>query len=255
MIRVGLIALLLAVRPSPVKASEQKAGGLQGRVDAQVESYTLSQPDLARALIAVSSEFKIPVGIEWIEPRSSQPIKLKWEHTTVGAIIQSLATVQPGYELEVGDAIVHIFYSGARADPSNFLNIEIPEFDLQHTYVGLARLRLEQVVAARVTPPPPPGAPISMGGSVALDPHDRRQNFRFVDAKVREVLDTLTLAGEYKIWVATFPEGPALTPTGFRPTLSLWAPQAGPNELPAWDLFDWNHSPPSPPKAGAVARK
>jgi len=253
MISMGLIALLLAVRPFSVKAREQKAGSLRGTTDTRVDNYALSQPDLARALIAVSSEFKIPMGIEWVEPKSPEPINLRWDHTTVRAIIESLVSAQRGYELDLGNAMVHIFYNGARADPSDFLNINIPEFNLQDTYVGLARLRLEQIVWARVTPPPPPGTPISVGGSVALDPHDKRQDFRMVNTNVREVLDRLTLAGDYKIWVATFLQGSALTPTGFRPTLSVWVPQAGPSHLPAWDLFDWEHSPP-PPRRGPCGR-
>jgi len=252
MISVGFIALMLAARPFSVEAPEQEAGSLQGTLDAQVDSYTLSQPDLARALIAVSSQFKIPMGIEWIEPKSPEPVNLTWEHTTVRAIVESVVRAQRGYELDVGDAMIHVFYSGARADTSNYLNIEIPEFNLEDTYVGLARLRLEQIVRARVTPPPSPGTPVSVGGSVALDPHDKRRDFHLEDANVREVLDRLTLAGDYKVWVATFPRGPALTPTGFRPTLSLWVPRAGANRLPGWDLFDWGHSPPPPP---SVARK
>jgi hypothetical protein len=199
-----------------------------------------------RALIAVSSEFKIPMGIEWISQEPSKPIKLRRKRTTVRAIIESVARTQTGYQLEVGDAMLHVFYNGAKADPSNFLNIKIPEFNLQNMYVAEARRTLERIVSAKVAPPPP-GKPVSVGGETILDPRDKRQDFHWENANVREILDGLTLAGDYKIWVVTFPESSALTPTGFRPTLSLWVTNARPNHLPSWDRFDWTHGPPPPP--------
>jgi hypothetical protein len=121
---------------------------------------------------------------------------------------------------------------------------------LEHVHVGLARRKLEQIVWDTVSPPPPPlpGKPASWGGSVPLDPGDTAKSFRWENVEVRDALDELTLAGHYRVWAVSFPESGKRTPTGFRLTLSLWMSWLGPNSLPSWDLFDWDHQPPLPSK-------
>lgn len=245
MIRVSLAALILVGEAVSLQPTQQPLGSLQERLDAIVRDYTLSKPDLARALIAIASQFRISMGIEWIEPKPPRPVNLTWKRATVRQIIESVVKAQPGYECEVEGGMLHVFYKGAGADQSNFLNIRIPEFSVENTYVAMARHRLQQMVWATVSPPPP-GQPISEGGEVILDPDDTRQNFRWQNTNVRDVLDKLTLAGYYKIWAVTFPESPARTSAGFRPTLSLWITQPRPNEFPDWDRFDWRHQPPPP---------
>lgn len=244
MFRIALIAVAL-LGASPWLGPNPVAGSAQTKLDLVVDNYSLSEPDFARALITVASKFEIPVCIEWIQPKSPQSVILAWRHRTERQIFSSIVQAQPGYDFELEAGMVHVFYTGAKEDPSNFLNINISEFVLANTYTAVALQTLRQRVRARVVPPAP-GSPISGGGETPLDPNDTRQTFEWQDASVRQILNGLTLVGAYRIWVVTFPEGPARTASGFRPTLSLWNPQAVPDALVDWDRFDWRHGPPPP---------
>lgn len=242
------LALLLLVGNALWLQPAELGSPLKRQLDAVIENYRVSEPDLARALIAVASQFQVPMGIEWIQSGSRHPVSLRWKTGTVRQILESVVKSQPGYKLEVGENMLHVFYDGAKADPGNFLNIRITEVTLQRTPVAVARRRLQQIVWNKALPPSahPPGKPISEGGEVILDPDDKPQNFRWENVTVRDALDETTLAGHYKVWAVSFPDDPARTATGFRPTLSLWTPWVDPNNLPSFDLFDWRHRPPLP---------
>jgi hypothetical protein len=248
-----LTALAFIASGALLVLGDQPPENLQARLDSEVDEYDLSARDLARALIAVAQHFEIPMGIEWIQPASPKPVNLRWKKTTVRAVLESVVRAHPGYRLGVGQGSVHVFYAGADTDPSNFLNIPIPALDMDNVYPAVARWRLEQIVRAKVSPPPQPGRPSSVGYEITVGPRETKQSFHWKNSKVRDVLYTLALDGDYKIWTVTFPESSARTSTGFRPTLSLWITQAGPNELPDWDRFDWRHQPPAPPLASKAA--
>jgi hypothetical protein len=46
------------------------------------------------------------------------------------------------------------------------------------------------------------------------------------------------LASDRKIWIVTFTNGP-LTPTGFRPTRTLWIKTIAVDEQPVWESLRW----------------
>lgn len=213
---------------------------LRQRLDQQVEEYTVSSADFIDAIVKVSSDFHIPLGVEWVAtPSSRDPLMRSWKRTTVGAILHAIVSTQPGHEMKVEDGIVHVVASGLIPAKEDFLNLKIELFELDHGPVDLASRKLRGIVKQKVSPPRSNGGG-GVGGSLGVSPDEPNISLRLTNATVRESLDKMVLVSSRKIWIVTFPSNAGLTSTGFHRTVTLWNNSPVPDEeQPVWDLLRW----------------
>ena len=72
---------------------------------------------------------------------------------------------------------------------------------------------------------------------------DRKVTFKLENVTVRDVLDKLSLAADFKFWVVTYPEKATLTARGFYRTLSLYTGLVPDEDQPVWHLLQWGYDP------------
>jgi len=243
-VMTSILLTLLLCRASAADP-RQDVGQLERRLQAPVREYDLSEASFVEALIRVANDFHLPMGIEWArEPTSLKNVNLSLRKTTVQQIVEYLVKNQSGYDfsLEKG-VIVHVFPRGLVQDRKNFLNLRVEKFEVRNDFVRFADRRLRELASRVVSPRGrTPGA--GEGGSMATGMGDRRVTFELHNATYRDVLDALSLAGDFNLWMVTFSADGSVTPTGFRRTVS---PRAGTivpdSEQPFWELLMWGQKP------------
>ena len=241
---VSSLLVMLLLQVGLATEAPMQGERLQKRLEAKVEEYTLSEDSFLQALTRVASEFEIPMGIEWVRsPGTIRKIQISWHDGTVHEILQSLVKSQPGYELQITNGVVHVFPRSARADRRSFLNLPIDKFQVENDYVQFASRRLQQRLRGVVTPPLAVKPGMGEAGSLATGMGDRRVTFKLGNVTVRDVLDKLSLAADFKIWVVTYPEKTALTATGFYRPLSLFTNAVSDDYQPVWHLLRWGYDP------------
>lgn len=220
-----------------VAMGTQATDELTTKLHKRTANYSLVGFNFAEALIRVSSDFRIPMGFTWVNtPAARAEIPFAWKDTTVQEIIESIAKKQPGYHVDVGDALVHISPLGLIPDRQNFLKLRIARFEVQDDYIEVASWRLQALVTPRTY-----GA-TSIGAT-----GDSKVNLDLKDSTVEDILDALAAASNRKIWIVTFAGDTGLTPTGFRRTMSLWSGRPAPDdEHASWDLLRWGDPMPRP---------
>lgn len=254
--RAILFALLLLFSAACVPAQGQTTS-LQAKLDARVARYSLTAKDLADAILKIAKQFDLPVGIEWLKDKEAlQGLSLAWKDATVGDIIGSVVKKYPPYRFQVEDGVLHVFRPDLLNDSHNFLNLKVPDsFEVRQTVGGFANVQLRDVVQNIVTPRNlPPGA--GVGGDYATGLEETPLTLSLRGLTVREALDKLVGASEHKMWLVTFSDTPALTPTGFRRTETLWHPAPFPDrDQPMWDFLAWKeYMPQSAPAAPSSPR-
>lgn len=163
---------------------------------------------------------------------------VEYKDATVLEIIQDIARTEPGYEVRIANNVVHVATTDIPFG-QNFLNVNIPQF----SGTGVARVvkaALWMLLNQQIAPNPPNG----YAGSIAGSCSDPKLNLHFTNATVEQILDTVAVASEEKVWVVTFSEDPNPTPTGFRRTASFTSRAvATDDDQPVWDLFPWDYWP------------
>lgn len=231
-------ALFLLPTGAPARTQVEE---LQARLSTRVSQYGLSAEGLADALARVSVQFRLPMGIEWIRDSATlAAFSRTWKDKTVRDVLGSIIARYPGYSFRVEEGVVHVFPQDFVADKRNFLNLKVPDsFHVRQEVGGLANQRLRGIVQNIVSPrnlPPRAGE----GGEYSTGIDETPLTLRLEGLSIRDALDSLVVSSEHKIWVVTFSESPALTPTGFRRTETLWHPTPFPNsDQPMWDFIAW----------------
>src|ERR1700746_2126918 len=119
-----LVLLLFAVRVSSaaVTPSSTQADDHALKLSKRASSYNIGPLSLVGALLRVSNDFGVPMGIVWVNTPSARAERLfAWKDTTVQQIIQTIAKTQPGYAVQTNNGVVHVFPSGVIPDGENFL--------------------------------------------------------------------------------------------------------------------------------------
>jgi hypothetical protein len=244
-----LLALTLnsspAMRPALSGAAPDE---LAARLRVRIPKYDLSAESYIDALTRAASQFRIPMGIEWVDtPAAREKLSLSWKNATVKEILWAIAHSRRGYVAEIKNGVVHVYPSRLIPDKQNFLRLKIGHFEAIQQVVQMASRNLDERVKLTVSPPKPRHGGGGVMGSLGVNPDDPELTVRLNNASVEEVLDALAVASNRKIWIVTFSRDPTLTPTGFRRTLSLWTTSPVPdNEQPVWDLLHWGDQLPSP---------
>ena len=213
----------------------------------EAEDYSLEAGSFIDALLKISAQFRLPLGVEWVRTEDTlRPVRFSWNHATAMDVVQSVVSMQAGYDWRTEDGVVHVFKRGLVADKRNPLNIIIESFDEQPETVGWANNDLNQMVSHVVWHPEVHGSI----GSVLGDPEPV---FRFAAQNVtaRSILNKIVTAGLLapvarmdRVWIVTFPETPVLSPTGFLEVVPMGNPKfVSEDTQPFWILLPWGDPP------------
>jgi hypothetical protein len=239
---IKTIALLfLAIQPAGAAHTplRQARSDLSAQLSRRVDTYSLHAGSFVEALAQVAGEFKIPMGIVWIDrPSAKGNLSFSWVGATVQEIIQEVVATQFGYQLEVDGGIVRISPSEIPSN-QNFLNVRISQFAVQDEVLPVATRELKSKV--RMTISPPKGrSNTGTGSSLAANTDEPKINLQSNDKTVEEILNQMISVSDRKLWIVTFEDSFILTSTGLRRTLSLWTGLPVPDdEQPVWDMFRW----------------
>ena len=241
--KIVLLLLSQFLRVSVAMCSTQP-DEIRSKLEASIQDYDLKADNFVLALMHVADEFRIPMGIEWVNTSQARTkVSLSWKNATIQEILEGIAKTQPGYEVQVRNGLVRIFSTKIPAD-QNFLHLTIKSFEANREVVQMASRRLRELVKTTVVPPKQGTGGIA--GSLITNVEEPRIDMKLNDTSVEGVLDSLATASAKKIWVVTFVDSLIPTATGFRRTLTLWNGDPVPdNEQPVWDLFAWDEHVPT----------
>jgi hypothetical protein len=242
-----ILRLVLAVQSlwiAPLAFSSPSQDDLNTRLARHVSNYNLGDLNFTEALVRVSTEFQIPMGVVWANtPATKARFTFSWKDATVREVIESIAKTQQGSSVEAGNGVVHVLGSVSVPEQENFLNLKLKSFEVHNQYCKMAELKLHDLIT------PPAYAGISIGTS-----EEPTITIGLTDTTVRGVLDALALASINKIWIVTFSDDTGLTPRGLRRTMSLWSGVTPPHkDQPVWDLLHWGDK--LPPVLGAAKQE
>jgi len=243
---LGLCFVLMQAPGGDVAVARSKeAVPLEVKLQARVANYSLVADNFLDALLRVASEYKIPMGIEWVRtPPAMRSVKLTWEVATVEEIIRGVVRSCPGHEMKAEDGVLRIFAPRLIPARQNFLKLRVHEFEVNDEVVEIAERRLVDIVNSTVSPPKPQ-AKGKMGGgmghSQGVEVGDPHFTLKLRDVTVEDVLDALVLASDRGVWTVTFAPTGKLTPSGFRQTASPAGTE--PRAKPYWELLRWGRNP------------
>jgi hypothetical protein len=215
---------------------------LDAKLRETVASYDLGRCTFPQALVRISNDFRVPMGIVWIDTEGTQlRPACKWEKSTVRDVIESAVQTQPGYKMQVTDGVVHVFPAELSGGKENFLTVKLKAFSVHNTYLEIASRKLHDLIA------PPSYAAGSVGASI-----EQKVTVDLENCTVQDVLDALVYISTRKIWLVTFLKDPGLTPAGFRRSRSVWSTAPAPDkEQPVWDLLRWSDQLPQDTSSNA----
>ena len=241
---LGKFVLLLLVFQSSWMVSLASGSPLPDdltvKLSKHVTNYNLGVFNFLEALIRVSNDFQIPMGIVWVNsPAERAELPFAWKDATVQEIIEGIAKTQPGYRVQVKNGVVHISPPALVPDRQNFLKLKVEPLEV-HDEVEVASWKLYTLII-----PIRGNYQISIGAT-----GDSKVDVKVKDSTVENILDALVAASNRKIWVVTFADDTGLTARGFRRTRSLWTDAPIPDEQePAWALLRWGDPMPRPAPA------
>jgi hypothetical protein len=226
--------------------NSKESAELRATLRAPVQSYDVRADTFVNALIDVAGQFKFPIGIAWVRaPSELKPIRLSWSDATVEQVVRDIVHAQPGYEVEVRNAVVHVRPRDMVSSKESFLGLRISRFEVQNEVAETASKKLGALANLEVTPPKPPAGQ-AKGGVLfeqGVEVGDPEISIGLADVTVEEALDAISLVSPFKVWLVTFEANNNLTPGGFRRTL-LASGRSVPDEYePVWELLRWGRTP------------
>ena len=245
-----LALLFLVLQPARImySAEQQASPDLVAQLSQRVNTYNLHADSFVEALAKVAGEFRIPMGIVWIEkPSAKGTLSFSWVGATVQEIIEEIVATQYGYQLHISNGVAHV--SSAEILPEqNVLRIRVGKFAVHHEVLPLATRSLQELVRTAVSPSKDT-ANIGRGSSLAANADEAKIDLQQLEnTTVEEILDSLVAVSDSKIWIVTFEDNFILSSGGFRRTLSLWSDSSVPDtEQPVWDMFRWGRPIPARP--------
>jgi hypothetical protein len=225
---------------STTRASEE----LDTKLNKPLTNYSLGVTNFVEALIHVSSEFQIPLGIAWLnDPAARTERSFAWKQATVKDVIESIVKTEPDYRVEIRNDIVRVIPLGLVPERQNFLKVKIKEFEVVNGYTDLAILKLRGII----------GSQKHSGFSIGAEPGEPKITIKLRNATVADIMDALAYRSTRKIWIVTFSTDPNPTALGFRRTLTPWngftpLPEEG---EPALNFLHWGDK--IPWRAGGTA--
>lgn len=206
--KVLVLSLLIS------SATQAQATGTPGQSSAtelnleakltQVASYVPESKAPHEQLIEVARRFKIPMGIEWVEPSAiiSKPLSLD-TGATVQQLISAIIQQIPEYRQTKENGVLHVYQAAFAPDPQNQLNLRISQFSIKDQNLFQARSSLRLAIEMTLYPDEYTEGYISDSGYptghvFTLD----SITFKGSSLTVREILDGLIKANNNALWLA-----------------------------------------------------
>src|SRR5713101_5685791 len=148
-ITILLPALLFSWSAQPVSASPAP-NELDVKLSKRVTNYNLDRSNFVEALVRVSSEFEIPMGIAWVNtPAAKAEMAFTWKDATVQQVIEAISKTQPGYQVQLRNGVVHVFSPGSIPERENFLTWKIKAFEMHNENADWASRKLHDLITPR----------------------------------------------------------------------------------------------------------
>ena len=215
----------------------------------EAEDYSLEAKSFIDALLKISAQFRLPLGVEWVKTQDTlKPVRFSWNRATLKDVMQSVLSAYHGYDWRTEDGVVHVFQRDLIRYNNNPLNIRIKQFDERPETVAWAENDLFQMVSHVVRHPELEG----IGGSVLGFPGEPVFRFAAQNVPARSILDKIITAGlswhlpprMKRIWVVTFPEHRIFSRTGFLEVVPMADPKfESADAQPFWVLLPWGDPP------------
>ena len=207
-----------------------------------IENYSLEANSFIDALLKISAQFRLPLGVEWVKTEDTlKPVRFSRTHATLEEVMQSVVFSHAGYDWRLEDGIVHVFDTALLRDARNPLNTKLKHFgfsDCRQMVAPEAEVYLE--IGLRNVVEPKIGG--GWGASIGRGVDEPKLQLPCDDVSVRYVLNRIIAVSRQHIWIATFPERMTLNPTGFLEELPMYPPDADLNQ-PFWILLRWENPP------------
>jgi hypothetical protein len=226
---------------SAAASGSQRPEDLNAKLQTRVPGYQLQANNFVEALTRVAADFRIPMGIEWVNtPAAKAKVSLSWKNVTAWEVLRAVVNTQPSFKIAVRNGIVDVSCPDLIPDRENPFKVKINEFEVHNARVESASRQLQEIVNRTISPPKPQGGRGGIGMSGFSNADDPKISVQLSNATVEDALDALALASARKIWIVTFSANRTLTAAGYRRTGGLWTSRLVPdNEQPVWDQFHW----------------
>lgn len=244
------ICNISGIQALPPIAQQKVAIDLTSQLNKKVGKYELDVGNFGEALVKVSSDFQIPMGIEWVASSNSRTrLKRSWTDTSAFAVLKDIVSTQPDYKIEVRANVVHVSSTTLVPDRDNPLKTVIPAYQVNNVPLEEASRLLHGLVRSnmKATKSPLHGNEKLGGkiGSLLTNPDEPRITVELHGTNVEECLDALTLRSLHKVWIVTFSANNRVDSTPFRRTSTLWNNYPIPDDdQPIWDLVRWGDTLP-----------
>lgn len=260
--RFGKVLVLSLLISSAIQA---KATGIEGQSSAtqlsleaklgQAANYVPESKAPHEQLIEVARRFKIPMGIEWVEPSAivSRPLSLE-PGATVQQLINAIVEQMPEYQQTKENGVLHVYHAAFASDPQNQLNLRISQFSVKDRNLFEARSSLRLAIETTLYPDEYAQGYISDSGYPTGHVFTLNSiTFKGSGLTVREILDALIKANNNALWLARLnrkpagqPENPSSAAGAQRRSTGLGqkASQLPDRETPPSDLeLEWEFIP------------
>jgi len=207
------------------------------KLSKRVSNYNLGVFSFVGALIQVSTDFQIPMGIVWVDtPESRAQTSFAWKDATILEIIQDIAKTDTGYQVQARNGVVHISRISTVPDRENFLKLKIEMFQTHNTALEVASYQLHTIIT-----------PIKGNHQISIaGPGDSQLSLDLKNCTVEDVLDAFAVGSRGKIWMVVFPNRPTAIADGILRTRSLFTDDPiRDDQQPVWYLHRWGD--PAPP--------
>jgi hypothetical protein len=235
----ALATILGVICLSPISLLATPSQDFEAKLGKRPPGYELGSINFVEALVRVSCDFQIPLGIAWINaPKEKEKVPFAWKQATVQEIIQSIVGSDPNYQVQFKNGVIRVFPAGTIPDAQNFLQLKIKQFDVVDSNIDLALLK----VRALINPAK------QVGFSVGGEPNEPKITLRLKDSTIADILDAMVLASPRRIWIVVFSSDTNPTAAGFRRTAVLWDGLSAVSEKnePALNLLRWGDKIPWP---------
>jgi len=153
-------------------------------------------------LIEVAQEFKIPMGIEWMEENGPANQSLDFREGRVIDLIAAITKGIPDAVVNEEGEILHVFLLHTVLSPLNFLNLRIREYEAINRPLHLAERQLQTRINLLLYPDSKSGGMGGGYGGWSPDPlWDCNINFSGHDLSIRDVLTGIALTCGKALWI------------------------------------------------------
>ena len=196
-----ILQLLLVVIVS-FSSSSISAQTLKQRLNQQTD-FTPQNSSPSEQLIEVAQRFKLPMAIEWLEQKEEQPKpKLAFQGGSVLDLIEAIVRESPGQQLLVKDRILYVYPPAVVSHPFNFLNLQVPNYDVTNTSLFAAQANLRTMINIMLYPDEYKyGHNGGYGGGYPGVFWKENITFAGRDRTIREILTGITEKSGNALWI------------------------------------------------------